>query len=273
MIILMTQKRFTPVIVVLVIFLVAGLFCSFFYLKGNVLKNMILTNNNPGMPNPASGNCIQKGGKLEIRTVPSGGQYGVCKFNDGTECEEWAYLRGTCKRGQYQVWEDIEDKRPNLNINFYTTGFTKDITDQSNSNSGTKNSWTEKENAKYLFLGIIIQNTNNFSSTNKETTLIIEGDINKEFTIPILNPGSYSQQIPVYIPLPPRNNILKISINADKSIMESDYYDNYVFVSLKDGIRVTEETSSAGNVGKNFDQLTCNDLKLINKISDFPNCR
>ena len=46
--------------------------------------------------NPASVNCLQKGGRLEIRTTANGSQYGVCIFSDGSECEEWAYLRDEC---------------------------------------------------------------------------------------------------------------------------------------------------------------------------------
>jgi len=46
--------------------------------------------------NPASVNCEQKGGKLEIRTTAGGDQYGVCTFPNGSECEEWAFLRGEC---------------------------------------------------------------------------------------------------------------------------------------------------------------------------------
>jgi len=46
-----------------------------------------------GMPNPASVHCIQQGGRLDIRTRPGGGEYGVCLFKDGRQCEEWALLR------------------------------------------------------------------------------------------------------------------------------------------------------------------------------------
>lgn len=46
--------------------------------------------------NPASVNCEEKGGTLEIRNDASGGQVGYCKFSNGTECEEWAYFRGEC---------------------------------------------------------------------------------------------------------------------------------------------------------------------------------
>ena len=44
------------------------------------------------MPNPASGFCIENGGRLEIREV-TGGQDGYCIFPDGNECNEWQYFR------------------------------------------------------------------------------------------------------------------------------------------------------------------------------------
>jgi len=51
-----------------------------------------------GMPNPASVNCEQQGGKLEIRDNANG-QYGMCIFLDGSECDEWAFYRKECKPG------------------------------------------------------------------------------------------------------------------------------------------------------------------------------
>ena len=48
-----------------------------------------------GLANPASVNCKKKGGKLEIRKGKKG-EYGVCKFPNGKECEEWALFRGKC---------------------------------------------------------------------------------------------------------------------------------------------------------------------------------
>jgi len=47
------------------------------------------------LANPASVNCEQKGGKLEMVSNPDGEQ-GICVLADGTRCEEWAYLRGEC---------------------------------------------------------------------------------------------------------------------------------------------------------------------------------
>jgi putative hemolysin len=52
------------------------------------------------MPNPASVFCEENGGTLEIRTdEETGDQVGYCVFEDGSECEEWAFYRGECKPG------------------------------------------------------------------------------------------------------------------------------------------------------------------------------
>lgn len=51
------------------------------------------------IPNPASVHCEQNGGALEIRQDATGGVSGVCKFPDGSECDEWAYFRGECSPG------------------------------------------------------------------------------------------------------------------------------------------------------------------------------
>ena len=54
----------------------------------------------PGIANPASVYCEEHGGELEIRTGDDGGEYGVCVFSDGSECEEWAFFRGECGPGE-----------------------------------------------------------------------------------------------------------------------------------------------------------------------------
>ncbi len=51
-----------------------------------------------GIGNPASENCVAKGGKIKIIETPSG-QSGICVFPDGSECEEWAFYRGQCAKG------------------------------------------------------------------------------------------------------------------------------------------------------------------------------
>lgn len=54
---------------------------------------------NLSMANPASKNCIDKGGKLEIRADAQGNENGVCLFPDGSSCDEWAFMNGTCAPG------------------------------------------------------------------------------------------------------------------------------------------------------------------------------
>lgn len=51
------------------------------------------------IPNSASKNCLDKGGKLEMREETAG-TLGICKFTDGTECEEWKFYRNECQKGQ-----------------------------------------------------------------------------------------------------------------------------------------------------------------------------
>ncbi|MEM7225157.1 MAG: DUF333 domain-containing protein [Pseudomonadota bacterium] len=48
--------------------------------------------------NPASANCVEQGGTLEIESRGDGGQYGICHLADGRACEEWALMRGQCPK-------------------------------------------------------------------------------------------------------------------------------------------------------------------------------
>ena len=52
-----------------------------------------------GLANPASVNCVERGGRLEMIEGP-GGTAGVCLFDDGSRCEEWRFFRGECAPGQ-----------------------------------------------------------------------------------------------------------------------------------------------------------------------------
>jgi len=47
--------------------------------------------------NPAAAYCVNEGYTHEIRTNPAtGAKTGYCVFPDLSECEEWAFFRGTC---------------------------------------------------------------------------------------------------------------------------------------------------------------------------------
>ncbi|MFA5917791.1 MAG: DUF333 domain-containing protein [Candidatus Gracilibacteria bacterium] len=48
------------------------------------------------MANPASVKCEEDGGTLTIVTDSSGAQSGICTFDNGVTCDEWAYFRGEC---------------------------------------------------------------------------------------------------------------------------------------------------------------------------------
>ena len=52
---------------------------------------------NVGMANPASVNCTEKWWTLEILEW-TGGQYGMCTFDNGKQCEERAFFRGECSK-------------------------------------------------------------------------------------------------------------------------------------------------------------------------------
>lgn len=82
----------------------------FFVLLGLVIivlafwgfKNYFNKESQSALANPASENCVQKGGRLEIRKNKAG-EYGVCLFEDNRQCEEWALLRGQCPVGGVKI--------------------------------------------------------------------------------------------------------------------------------------------------------------------------
>ena len=53
--------------------------------------------------NPASENCLAKGGEPSFRQDQEGGTYSVCVFEDDSECEEWKFYRGECQTGQHNA--------------------------------------------------------------------------------------------------------------------------------------------------------------------------
>jgi len=62
------------------------------------------TKNIGDLPEPSGAYCASHGGSVEIRTEAAG-QYGVCKFYGGSECDTWAFYRGECKPGDCTKWE------------------------------------------------------------------------------------------------------------------------------------------------------------------------
>ena len=67
------------------------------------------TKNSAQLANPASVHCGQVGGDLKIETIGSRGQIGVCYFEDGRQCEEWALFRDECPVGGRKVTGLVTD--------------------------------------------------------------------------------------------------------------------------------------------------------------------
>jgi hypothetical protein len=70
-------------------------------IQGNLGNNSTKTTNKTngiGVANPASIYCGEQGGRLSIRKDASGGEYGVCVFENGVECDEWKFFRGECSK-------------------------------------------------------------------------------------------------------------------------------------------------------------------------------
>lgn len=61
--------------------------------------------NTTALANPASVNCLDKGGQIEIKKNADGGEYGMCIFPNGKECEEWAFFRGECSPEEAKIYE------------------------------------------------------------------------------------------------------------------------------------------------------------------------
>lgn len=59
------------------------------------------------LANPASVNCQEKGGKVELIQRIDGSIYGVCLFPDKTECEEWKFLKEECNQGEFNPHDNI----------------------------------------------------------------------------------------------------------------------------------------------------------------------
>ena len=61
------------------------------------------------LPNPAAVYCEEQGYDYQIRTAADGSQYGVCVFDDASECDGWAYYRHTCGPDQDQGLTPSDD--------------------------------------------------------------------------------------------------------------------------------------------------------------------
>lgn len=66
---------------------------------------------NAGLANPASTNCINKGGTLNIMDTNEG-QVGMCTLPGGKVCEEWALFRGDCNANTCGICPQLTPPAP-----------------------------------------------------------------------------------------------------------------------------------------------------------------
>ncbi len=90
-----TVRTWLIVGVAVVVLVVAGVLTGVLKVPWRSSEN----GSSAGLPNPASVYCEEQGYTVEIRTAEDGGEYGVCIFSDGSECDEWAFYRGECAPG------------------------------------------------------------------------------------------------------------------------------------------------------------------------------
>lgn len=87
----------TILIILAILLLIGGVYLGYTLTKENASEEQ---EEKPiGIPNPASVYCTDNGGVLEIKKEVDG-ERGYCFFEDGSNCEEWAYFRGECKKGE-----------------------------------------------------------------------------------------------------------------------------------------------------------------------------
>ncbi|MDD5098421.1 MAG: DUF333 domain-containing protein [Candidatus Pacebacteria bacterium] len=93
----MKKKKVPYIILAIAIFLAicASVFINTY--KGSINLNGF------SISNPASDNCINNGGKLEIKKRGDGGEYGVCFLEDNRQCEEWSLVKGECPKAGVKV--------------------------------------------------------------------------------------------------------------------------------------------------------------------------
>ena len=91
--------------IILVLFLV---YTTFFKTRMYVPQGE--GNENVQIANPASTNCEDLSGTLEFRESENG-TYGVCVFEDGSECEEWKLFYNECQKGEFINLNNLDPNR------------------------------------------------------------------------------------------------------------------------------------------------------------------
>ncbi len=134
--------------------------------------------------NPASTNCQEKGGTLELRTDKNKRTYGVCVFRDKSECEEWLFLREECMPGDFNandnIWEGKLVSIPDTKYDNYfeiINGDRVGISSENEDISDILNALKEKDNSIKVE-GILEEKISAYNKKQINVTAILDlGDI------------------------------------------------------------------------------------------------
>lgn len=93
-----------------------------------------INTNTTTLTNPASVYCANHGGTLQMKTGPAG-QYGMCTFSNGSQCEEWQYFRGQCNPAQTPTMNSTSMNSTSMHTPMNSTSM--NATTESNSTNST----------------------------------------------------------------------------------------------------------------------------------------
>jgi len=99
--------------------IILSLFVLIVFLSGCQQAQLPQEQEKTQLANPASVNCIEKGGKIEIQTSADGSQQGICTLSDGTKCDEWAYYREECPEKEEANISDIKNETAEINVSIH----------------------------------------------------------------------------------------------------------------------------------------------------------
>ncbi len=95
--------------IIFIIFILTGGTIFLFDQKKQQVSEAMQNTEKTDIANPASINCEKKGGVISIEKKPTGGEYGVCVFEDKRQCEEWTLMRSECPEGGAEIKDYTTD--------------------------------------------------------------------------------------------------------------------------------------------------------------------
>lgn len=178
-------------------------------------------NTNVGLANPAAVKCQDNGGTSEAYTTANG-EAALCVFSDQSVCEEWAYFRGECKKGECQK----VCKAINTQSEGWYNSCTGDLIKQEVCSTETN----------------VNANTNINANVNSPDT-----DTNSNINANVANPQPVSSSsITVNSPVPDEQLTSPVTVSGRAKTSDNNIY---VRVKSKAGQEVFTVTGTVKNIG------------------------